>query len=163
MRKTCSISDCDRIVNARGWCGAHYKKWKRYGDPLASAPSWDVRFWSKVNKSDSCWEWTGLTVGNGYGRFWDANTGRMALAHRLAYEMVRGAIPPGLHIDHLCRNRKCVNPEHLEAVTQRVNNMRSARGCAEGCQCGKHGVGVGGRPCARGCTCGRHSRQAVAV
>lgn len=75
-------------------------------------------FESKINKTDSCWVWTGAKQSRGYGNY------RGKLAHRVSYEKYVGEIPSGLTIDHLCRNRLCVNPEHLEAVTQYVNNMR---------------------------------------
>lgn len=83
-----------------------------------------VRFWTKVNKSapNGCWEWTAKRD-NGYGRIWIK--GRLFAAHRVAYELMRGQIPEGLTIDHLCRNRRCVNPEHLEVVSMRVNILRS--------------------------------------
>ena len=81
-----------------------------------------VRFWSKVNFTDSCWLWTAHKVGKGYGRYW-AN-GRMVLAHRFSYELLVGPIPEGLQIDHLCRIRECVNPRHLEVVTGKENQRR---------------------------------------
>lgn len=68
-----------------------------------------------------CWLWLGSEV-DGYGRFWDSN--RLVMAHRWAYEHYRGPIPSGLQTDHLCRNRCCVNPWHLELVTQRENVLR---------------------------------------
>ncbi len=69
-----------------------------------------------------CWLWTGRLHRNGYGAFWDGK--RLALAHRVAHELFVGPIPAGLTIDHLCRNPSCVNPTHLEPVTQRVNDLR---------------------------------------
>jgi hypothetical protein len=82
-----------------------------------------ARFWSKVNrKSDSeCWEWTGYLV-KGYGQF-DLN-GKPVYAHRLSYQLLLGPILAGRELDHLCRNSKCVNPNHLEVVTSKENTLR---------------------------------------
>lgn len=81
------------------------------------------RFWAKVDKreTDECWEWTGC-ASRGYGQF--RVGARMQQAHRVAYELLVGPTPEGLEIDHLCRNRACVNPSHLEPVTHRVNLLR---------------------------------------
>lgn len=70
---------------------------------------------------DGCWQWS-RPLDNGYGRFWLA--GRTRLAHAVSYELHVGPIPAGLHIDHLCRNRGCVNPVHLEPVTPGTNVLR---------------------------------------
>lgn len=82
------------------------------------------RFWEKVDRSagpDACWPWTSATQPNGYGYFMcDGDR----YAHRLAYTLAVGPIPAGLQIDHLCRNRGCVNPAHLEPVTPRENVIR---------------------------------------
>lgn len=81
-------------------------------------------FWAKVNKtSEGCWEWTGRKLPIGYGTLTIAK--RRLYSHRVSYEIHKGQIPEGLHIDHLCRYRACCNPEHLEAVTCRENVLRS--------------------------------------
>jgi hypothetical protein len=84
-----------------------------------------ARFWSKVEKQSgeygTCWLWTGCKMHKGYGLFDDGRTRRV---HRWSYETFIGPIPEGLVLDHLCRVRHCVNPDHLEAVTQAENNRR---------------------------------------
>ena len=76
------------------------------------------------NTETGCWEWTAARMRNGYGAF--RIPGVASHAHRAAYLLIVGSIPDGLHLDHLCRNRLCVNPDHLEPVTQRENNRRAA-------------------------------------
>ena len=79
-------------------------------------------FETYVNRTENCWEWTGSIAGR-YGRI---NFNSQAIvAHRWSYENYVAPIPPGLQIDHLCRNKLCVNPDHLEAVTSKVNTLRS--------------------------------------
>ena len=81
------------------------------------------RFWSKVRVAESgCWEWTGALTHNGYGILGKFR-GRTYRAHRLSHESLVGTIPPGLQIDHLCKNKRCVNPAHLEPVTPRENSV----------------------------------------
>lgn len=79
-------------------------------------------FWTKVDMSSECWMWTGAT-NRGYG-IYHPHRGQRARAHRIAYELVVGSIPDGLTLDHLCRNRACVKPAHLEPVTSRENILR---------------------------------------
>ena len=82
----------------------------------------EERFWSKVDKSCDCWIWQGTLHPDGYGRFHADR--RAQWAHRYAYELLVEPIPPGLVIDHLCRNRACVNPEHMEPVSNVENVLR---------------------------------------
>lgn len=78
---------------------------------------------------NGCWDWVGAINSAGYGSYW--SEGRVKLAHRVVYERKLGPIPPGLTLDHLCRNRSCVNPDHLEAVTHRTNVLRGSGASAE--------------------------------
>ena len=90
----------------------------------------EERFWAKVDKNGpqpdgidgTCWVWTASVNNVGYGQLKDGP--RTAKAHRLSYEWCVGPIPDGLVIDHLCRVRRCVNPDHLQPVPQMVNSQR---------------------------------------
>lgn len=89
-----------------------------------SRPVLTDRFWSKVAiHEDGCWLWTGARNSRGYGQ-WAVN-GLSRSVHRVAYEALVGPIPDGLTIDHLCRNKLCVNPDHLEPVTIAENVARA--------------------------------------
>jgi hypothetical protein len=95
------------------------------GDDLAA---WIVNQCTLVGE---CWVWTRTRGPSGYGRMGVGSS--TDFVHRVTYELLRGPIPPGLHIDHLCRNKPCCNPWHLEPVTQAENNRRNTRThCYEG-------------------------------
>lgn len=93
----------------------------------------DPKYWNKVisniviNNTNQCWEWQQHLV-VGYGKLRIGK--KRFLVHRLTYEWFFGTINPNLTIDHLCRNRKCCNPLHLEEVTHRVNNLRGMNAAA---------------------------------
>lgn len=137
--KVCSVDECETVAHSLGYCNSHYLRFKRHGDPLGggssrrrrkvtaeagSPPSWTDRFYAKVRKTDTCWVWTGALsskgTGHGYGTLWA--DGRLRKAHRLSYELHVGPIPVGHVIDHKCRDTRCVNPDHLQAVTARQNS-----------------------------------------
>lgn len=113
-----ALSGPDRLSNDLGITGGGFAM------PRLSLPI-EERFWQKVDKSgpNGCWLWTGARC-EGYGRFcYDRKSMR---AHRLAYQFVhRKQIPVGMHLDHLCRTRACVNPSHLEVVTAWENTLRT--------------------------------------
>ena len=88
-----------------------------------------IRLWSRVRKTDTCWNWTGSVTSEGYGTI--SVNGKSAFTHRLAYEECYGPIPKDKQIDHLCRNRRCANPSHMEVVTSRENTLRGNGICAQ--------------------------------
>lgn len=133
-QRICSIEGCGRAVDTKGWCGAHYMRWRRHGDPEIGRPfrhqdrmAW---FWQRVVGGVGCWSWLGGHDTQGYSRVrWE---GKNQGAHRVAFLLAGGVIPEGTEADHLCRNRGCVRPDHLEFVFHRVNVQRGATGQVNG-------------------------------
>jgi hypothetical protein len=121
---SCTVPGCDRTHLAKGYCQRHYSRARRNGSAQETTVA--SRFFSKVSQAGDCWEWRHVTP-SGYGTLF-----RRMLPHRWAYQYLRAPIPEGLELDHLCRNRRCVNPWHLEPVTRRVNAMRGV-GSKETC------------------------------
>ena len=126
----CSVAGCssdlDENRRRRGMCGKHYQQWWKANGRKAPRPTPAERFWSKVAKADACWLWTAACIDSGYGHFY--LDGQLVLAHRWAFEQEKGPIPQGLVLDHLCRNRRCVRPDHLEPVTNLENIRRGIKG-----------------------------------
>ena len=124
----CAVRDCHEKIKARVWCSRHLQRFYRTGDPYGVRKTVVLgtlsdRLWLRVNKHPTCWLFEGSQSAAGYGQVGDG--GRVFYAHRLAWEMMRGPIPDGMQVDHLCRTRNCVNPDHLELVTPLVNVQRA--------------------------------------
>jgi len=100
--------------------GAGYRC--REGCSVSNYKPIEIRMNARTTKSEGCWEWTGVKTRNGYGTI--HFNGMTTCAHRVAVLLSGRAIPPDMEIDHLCRNRGCVNPDHLEVVTRQVNILR---------------------------------------
>lgn len=79
----------------------------------------EAKFLRKVEKTEACWNWTGAKTSLGYGAV--GHRGKVCYTHRIAYELWKGSIPKGLVVRHMCNNRKCVNPDHLEVGTMKDN------------------------------------------
>lgn len=127
--RKCSVDGCDQKFFSKTLCKAHYSRNYKYGDPLKGGPRQgrtdSERFEALLTRDEvtGCWDWAGAVDAAGYGVFRFRGSGAY-YAHRASYEIHVGSIPDGLVIDHLCRNRSCVNPKHLEPVTNRENLVR---------------------------------------
>jgi hypothetical protein len=123
MEKTCQIDGCEKPAKGRN-CQMHYLRIKKYGSPNWQRPTVEERFWASVNKTETCWLWTGAPCARGgYGTL-NVNGGtghRPRYAHRVSYELANGPIPEGKQIDHICHTPLCVNPEHLRPVDHKQN------------------------------------------
>lgn len=129
-RPTCSIEGCESPHAARGWCGNHYAQWQRRGDPTPpplhyATPSERLAELHERTE-DGCMIYTGPLNRGGYGVI-NTKLSQSKLAHRVAWELVHGLIPEDREIDHICRNRACINVEHLRVVT-RVQNLQNHSG-----------------------------------
>lgn len=126
--ETCADeTGCTEPATRGPFCAKHWNKMNmrryRYGrTTLLARPTAEERFWNLVEKTDGCWLWLGTPDQNGYGAF--HAHGEKWRAHRYSYTIMIGAIPDGLTIDHVCRTRLCVRPDHLEAVSPKTNSQR---------------------------------------
>lgn len=130
-RQKCAAEGCNRLEDTAFYCRGHYRRVLVHGSPMVHielACRKEMSMEEKLRRrtypepNTGCWIW----AGGDNGRYGTLNIGnhKMQPAHRATYELAKGKIPDGLHIDHLCRNTFCVNPDHLEAVTCKENVMR---------------------------------------
>ncbi|MGZ6776909.1 MAG: HNH endonuclease signature motif containing protein [Blastococcus sp.] len=141
----------------RGLCDKHYKRLMRQGlppmEPVSRKVPAAVRLAECYEPGDpeACWQWKRTLDTTGYGRF-RLDDGRLTTAHRAVYEQRRGTIPADLVLDHLCKNRACVNPAHLEPVSI-VENIARDRRSYDVCRNGhdRAEVGVIVRPSGNAC------------
>lgn len=122
--RTCSVQDCQRPYKARGWCHTHYEAERRNGriEVTKPLPAWE-RFCANVDFFGDCWQYNPDKIyATGYGAF--SVDGQYIGAHRYIWETLVGEIPVGMQLDHMCRNRGCVNPDHMEIVTLVENVLR---------------------------------------
>lgn len=151
--RTCSIDGCGRPHYGHDWCNMHYQRWRKWGDPLETTVIRGDSLERLIRKFTTaelgCWPWESAES-DGYSLVrW---AGKNQLAHRVLYELLVGPIPAGAQLDHTChsddetcdggpcRHRRCVNPGHLEPVTQTENMQRVLRNRPESkrthCPCG---------------------------
>jgi hypothetical protein len=109
-----------------GLCPRHYHRWRKYGDPFWAEYTTDRRLSvsdrleaKSMVTADGCRLWQGTTLSTGYGQISVGGKGRMT--HVVAFEQWVGPVPDGFQVNHLCRNRNCIEPTHLYAGTQRQN------------------------------------------
>src|ERR1041385_7046280 len=112
---TCECG-CGTTIGAGRFVRGHNR---RLRTDMAWSSFW-TRFWNKVERTESCWLWHGTLDSYGYGVI-GCPDGKMRKAHRLAYESFGENIPPNLTVDHLCRVKNCLRPDHLEIVTSAEN------------------------------------------
>lgn len=131
----CTIESCNGQHKAKGMCGKHYQRSR--AAPRKPRLTAEQRFWIKVEKTDSCWNWTAGKNPAGYGSFFD---GGWRMAHRYSWELHNGPIGAGLELDHKCHHQGCVNPDHLRPVTPAENHQNRNGAQSNNLSCGIRGV-----------------------
>lgn len=144
----CKVEGCEKSTKkgGNGYCGMHWQRIKRTGNPGEAAPRWLLGMTAgerlmaraKLDPATGCLAFAGA-LRNGYSVVGVA-PGRIEYGHRIVWESERGPIPAGMVIDHLCMNRACINIDHLDLVTRAENNRRGGLSHGErGKEVRKHG------------------------
>lgn len=120
-RGICPVEGCKNPIRSKGLCNTHYDNMRGLYKPRSS---FDIRFWSKVKKTESCWIWIGAKQGDGYGSV--RLRGKSELAHRVSWILHNGKIDDYLSIKQTCQNRLCINPKHL-TLLDLGNDFRLSR------------------------------------
>lgn len=139
---TCSITGCERPAIRRGWCNAHYLRWKRTGSTEGPAirsyhTDPEASFAERTRPEGDCLVWTGARNSRGYGKL--RTGGGVAMAHRYAWERGGKTIPEGMFLDHICWNKACVKIEHLRLASN-AENIRYRPGVQSNNTSGYRGV-----------------------
>lgn len=123
--KRCEVENCENKHFSKGMCKAHYLRMYRRGNlelmRLNGYTAYEKVMIKSEEQENGCRIFKGCILYHGYGQIRDGD--KMKMAHRVTFEHKKGKVPDGFEIDHLCRNRACVNPEHMEIVTH-VENVR---------------------------------------
>lgn len=138
VTQVCSLDGCSRPRIGRGYCGKHYQRWRKYGDPMKTQicrsddEDFEARFWEQANPTadvTKCWLWGGAINESGYGKMclkrpysYLQGVGRTVMTHRLAYAMYYKNDPGELVVRHRCDTPQCINPHHLILGTVADNN-----------------------------------------
>jgi hypothetical protein len=126
-QRTCTVPECPKPHNARGYCAPHYAKWKKYGDPLAGrtyTKGWAEAIERYTRTDGDCIIWIGARSRHGYGNY--GHGGSSKLAHRVAWAEAGRPLDAETDLDHACRNRACINVDHLRPATQALNMQNQA-------------------------------------
>ena len=138
MEKLCTVESCPKPLKSDGLCGMHRERRRRFGSlDLPPRPDLKTKFWSRVEKTTTCWNWTAAKNDVGYGQI--RFDGKCHYVHRLSYEWANGPLAPGMLVDHMCHNPACVNPLHLR-VADKKQNAENMLGATRASKSGIRGV-----------------------